>query len=87
MTSTNTVFFRLESDDLNLQPKLKPKSLRPSFSYIVILSLIFFLFLIMLVYFWYVAREALETTGFVASGVVAFDFFLNLTIERLFGLQ
>ncbi len=50
------------------------------------LVLVFFIFLAMLTYFWYVAREALDCGGFVAAGVVFMDFFLNVTIERLFGL-
>ena len=50
------------------------------------LMLVFFVFLAMLTYFWYVAREALNCSGFVAAGVVFMDFLMNVTIERLFGL-
>lgn len=51
------------------------------------LVIVFFIFLAMLAYFWFVAREALETSGYIAAGVVLIDFLLNVTIERFFGLQ
>ncbi len=51
------------------------------------LVLVFFIFLAMLVYFWFVAREALETNGHVAIGIVFIDFMLNVAIERFFGLH
>lgn len=50
------------------------------------LVLVFFIFLAMLAYFWFVAREALQTSGSVAAGIVFIDFLLNITVERLFGL-
>ena len=46
----------------------------------------FFVFLAMVVYAWYVAREALECSGFVAAGVVFLEYMMAVTIERLFGL-
>lgn len=51
------------------------------------LLVVSFIFLAMLAYFWFVVRLTLETSGFVAAGVVFFDFLLNVTIERLFGLH
>ena len=51
------------------------------------LVVVFFIFLAMLAYFWFVARVTLETSGFIAAGVVFTDFLLNVTIERFFGLQ
>lgn len=48
---------------------------------------VFVIFLLMLSYFWYVARLALETTGGIAAGIVFIDFLLNIAIERLFGLH
>ncbi len=47
---------------------------------------VFFILLTMLAYFWFVARETLETSGFVAAGVVFIDFLMDLLIERFFGL-
>ncbi len=51
------------------------------------LVMVFFIFLAMLAYFWFVAREALETSGSIAAGIVLLDFLLNVTIERIFGLH
>lgn len=51
------------------------------------LLVVFFIFLLMLAYFWFVARLTLETSGGVAAGIVFIDFLLNISIERLFGLH
>ena len=51
------------------------------------LVVVFFVFLLMLAYFWYVARQSLQTSGVIAAGIVAIDFFLNIAIERVFGLH
>ncbi len=48
---------------------------------------LFFLLLVMLSYSWFVAREALETSGGVAVSIVAIDFFLALLIESMLGLR
>ncbi len=53
---------------------------------LALLALFFFL-LVMLSYSWFVAREALETSGGVAASIVAIDFFLALLIESLLGLH
>lgn len=47
---------------------------------------VIFILLTMLAYYWFVARETLQTSGFVAAGVVFIDFLMDLLIERLFGL-
>ncbi|MEM8689448.1 MAG: hypothetical protein AAGF81_19125 [Pseudomonadota bacterium] len=46
----------------------------------------FFVLLGLVVYAWYVAREALECSGFVAAGVVLLEYLMAITVERLFGL-
>ncbi|MEM7425804.1 MAG: hypothetical protein AAF441_06895 [Pseudomonadota bacterium] len=47
----------------------------------------FFLLIVMLSYYWFVARETLETSGGVAASVVAIDFFLEFLIESMLGLH
>ncbi len=46
----------------------------------------FFVFLGLVVYAWYVAREALDCSGFVAAGVVFLEYMMAVTIEQVFGL-
>lgn len=53
----------------------------------VLITLAHVILLAMLAYFWFVTREALETSGLVAAAVVFMDLMINITIERFFGLQ
>ena len=48
---------------------------------------LFFLLLVMLSYSWFVAREALQTSGAIAASIVAIDFSLAVLIEGMLGLR
>ena len=46
-----------------------------------------FLLLVMLSYSWFVAREALQTSGALAASIVAIDFSMAVFIEYWLGLR
>ena len=51
------------------------------------LLILFFLLLVMLSYSWFVAREALQTSGALAASIVAIDFSMAVFIEYWLGLR